>query len=105
MSMQWHLPCMVCWLMCLGCSTTSSQCQSSTSSTPQAKQRPQPQAQEAFPQVLFQTASGKEVAIHVELACTHASRNRGLMFRKYLPTHAGMLFVFPKPEVLSFWMK
>ena len=29
----------------------------------------------------------------------------GLMFREHLAQNAGMLFVMPKPERASFWMK
>lgn len=41
---------------------------------------------------------------HVEIAETFSTRARGLMFRQSLGADAGMLFVFGKPEVLSFWM-
>ena len=32
-------------------------------------------------------------------------RSTGLMFRDHLAPNAGMLFVMPKPERASFWMK
>lgn len=32
-------------------------------------------------------------------------RRTGLMFRKELPPDSGMLFVFEKEQILSFWMK
>jgi uncharacterized membrane protein (UPF0127 family) len=41
----------------------------------------------------------------VEIADTPQSRNRGLMERKTLSDSEGMLFVYSKPEILSFWMK
>jgi uncharacterized membrane protein (UPF0127 family) len=46
---------------------------------------------------------GKELL--VEVADTDASRSRGLMHRKSMPKDQGMLFVFEKPQVLTFWMK
>ena len=43
--------------------------------------------------------------VSVEIADTPALRNRGLMFRGDLGLREGMLFVFPRSEQLSFWMK
>lgn len=45
------------------------------------------------------------VPFTLEVADTPESRARGLMFRKELPENRGMLFVFPRDERLSFWMK
>src|SRR5438132_8149993 len=52
----------------------------------------------------FQIQLGPEV-LSVELADTHETRAKGLMGRKNLNDNEGMLFVFPKKEILSFWMK
>jgi len=41
----------------------------------------------------------------IEIAETPYKRQRGLMFRKSMPENRGMLFVFQKPQQLSFWMK
>ncbi|MEM6478968.1 MAG: DUF192 domain-containing protein [Pseudomonadota bacterium] len=41
----------------------------------------------------------------VEVADTQASRGQGLMFREELPGSAGMLFVYDRPQRLSFWMR
>jgi uncharacterized protein len=41
----------------------------------------------------------------VEVADTGAERAQGLMFRDSLPRSAGMLFVYPGPQRVSFWMK
>ncbi|BCX13894.1 MAG: hypothetical protein KatS3mg085_426 [Candidatus Dojkabacteria bacterium] len=43
--------------------------------------------------------------IFVEIADDNTERQRGLMFRDYLPEDAGMLFVFEKEQTLNFWMK
>jgi hypothetical protein len=41
----------------------------------------------------------------VELATTLAQRARGLMFRASMPANHGMLFLFPQPRPMAFWMK
>ena len=41
----------------------------------------------------------------VQLAMTGEQRQIGLMFRKDMPQHEGMLFVFEQPTVQCFWMK
>jgi len=41
----------------------------------------------------------------VEIAATSSSRAQGLMYRKKLATDQGMLFIFDKPQQLSFWMR
>lgn len=49
--------------------------------------------------------TGDRVTLNVELATTPKARERGLMDRTDLPENAGMLFVFPVAEPLTFWMK
>ncbi len=41
----------------------------------------------------------------VELADDEAERAKGLMFRESLPKNAGMLFMYPAPKPVAFWMK
>ncbi len=43
--------------------------------------------------------------VWVELASTDAQRARGLMYRRSMKQNRGMLFVYPRKERLSFWMK
>jgi uncharacterized protein len=43
--------------------------------------------------------------LDVELAETAAEQTKGLRFRQTLAENAGMLFVFPAPQRVSFWMK
>ena len=43
--------------------------------------------------------------LYVELAETAQQLTKGLRFRETLAEDAGMLFIFPKPQRLSFWMK
>lgn len=44
-------------------------------------------------------------AVIVELALDSDSQAQGLMFRESMPENAGMLFMFPETQPLSFWMK
>ena len=43
--------------------------------------------------------------LKVETALDEESIKKGLMFRNELETDAGMLFIFPEPTQISFWMK
>lgn len=43
--------------------------------------------------------------IDAQVAATPEQRAVGLMFRKDMPTHEGMLFVFEQPSTQCFWMK
>ncbi|HCX82209.1 MAG: hypothetical protein A3E00_14125 [Curvibacter sp. RIFCSPHIGHO2_12_FULL_63_18] len=43
--------------------------------------------------------------IDAQVAQTPDQRSIGLMFRKDMPHHEGMLFVFERPSGLCFWMK
>lgn len=43
--------------------------------------------------------------LRVEVAADEAARMRGLMYREKLEKESGMLFVFEREQVLSFWMK
>lgn len=43
--------------------------------------------------------------IDAQVAATPEQRSIGLMFRKEMPQHEGMLFVFEQPSVQCFWMK
>jgi uncharacterized membrane protein (UPF0127 family) len=44
-------------------------------------------------------------AIQAEVAQTDEQRQMGLMLRKEMAAHEGMLFVFDEPAVHCFWMK
>lgn len=43
--------------------------------------------------------------IDAQVAATHDQRMTGLMHRKEMPQHEGMLFVFEQPAQQCFWMK
>jgi uncharacterized membrane protein (UPF0127 family) len=42
--------------------------------------------------------------IEAQVASTPAQRQVGLMWRKQMPQHEGMLFVFEQPSIQCFWM-
>ncbi len=41
----------------------------------------------------------------VEVADTPSERSQGLMYRESLPSSAGMLFLYERPQRVSFWMR
>jgi uncharacterized protein len=43
--------------------------------------------------------------IQLEVAKTQEQQSMGLMYRPALPNNRGMLFPFPSPQPVSFWMK
>ena len=47
----------------------------------------------------------KDQTFTVEIAKTQQERQIGLMYRKKMDKHKGMLFIFPKKDYHSFWMK
>lgn len=48
---------------------------------------------------------GTEFTVAAEIAEKTEDRNHGFMERKTIPDGTGMLFVFEKDQILSFWMK
>ena len=48
---------------------------------------------------------GTEFIVAAEIAEKTEDRNHGFMERKNIPDGTGMLFVFEKDQILSFWMK
>ncbi|MBV8962972.1 MAG: DUF192 domain-containing protein [Hyphomicrobiales bacterium] len=61
-------------------------------------------AAEALQRLEIVSANGPHV-FEVELARNNAEREKGLMFRRYLPKNRGMLFDFGKPEPATMWME
>ncbi len=53
----------------------------------------------------IKTADGKSISVMAEIASKQEERNFGYMERKVIPEGTGMLFVFEKEQMLSFWMK
>lgn len=50
-------------------------------------------------------ADGTTAIVKAEVAQKEEERNYGFMNRKNIPDGTGMLFVFEKEQILSFWMK
>ncbi|MEO1549488.1 MAG: DUF192 domain-containing protein [Pseudomonadota bacterium] len=50
-------------------------------------------------------SSGALVRFSVEVRDTPQGRAQGLMHRESLPTFSGMLFVYERPQTVSFWMR
>lgn len=51
------------------------------------------------------STGGRTVRVRVEIVRTPEQRARGLMFREKLAELEGMLFLFDRQEVQSFWME
>ena len=62
-------------------------------------------AQEAQTQLARVKLSAGMHQIDAQVAQTPEQRTIGLMFRKDMPQHEGMLFVFEQPSLQCFWMK
>jgi uncharacterized membrane protein (UPF0127 family) len=79
--------------------------------TPAPSPRSDPTAQDfqmpALPRarVLLKDAYGGSHAVDAEVAASDPARARGLMWRSELPEGKAMLFIFPRQEVHSFWMR
>ena len=54
--------------------------------------------------VLLRQGSGVQ-SFTVEIADTEETRARGLMFRRSLERGTGMLFIYPQPGTMAFWMR
>ncbi|XDD47348.1 DUF192 domain-containing protein [Leptospira sp. WS39.C2] len=55
------------------------------------------------PEIIFGSVADR--VLKLEIANTPSTRATGLMYRTKLGEDEGMLFVFPKPDYLNFWMK
>ena len=47
----------------------------------------------------------EEYYFNVEVASTYEQRSLGLMHRKLLKQNDGMIFIYPKPQIVKMWMK
>jgi uncharacterized membrane protein (UPF0127 family) len=50
-------------------------------------------------------AGGSAYKFEVEIVTTPETRAQGLMYRKSMAANAGMLFLYPDSQPVSFWMK
>ena len=74
-----------------------------TPTVARVEQREAPQALAAVPLTIV--TPRRTIRFRAELARTADQQSRGLMFRRSLRPHQGMLFPFPVQRVASFWMK
>lgn len=56
-------------------------------------------------ELLIETTEGERHTFQVELARTASERAQGLMYRRSLDENAGMLFIYPRAQHISMWMK
>lgn len=56
-------------------------------------------------ELMIKRSDGIYVTVQAEMAVEEEERNYGFMNRKKIPDGTGMLFVFEKDQILSFWMK
>jgi uncharacterized membrane protein (UPF0127 family) len=61
-----------------------------------------PREQSGLPEMKLQIGN---TLFTLEIADTDETRTKGLMFRKSMPADRGMIFVFDREEMQSFWMK
>ncbi|MBS0272945.1 MAG: DUF192 domain-containing protein [Proteobacteria bacterium] len=66
---------------------------------------PQPPAKPLPHTILVIDTTAGEATFNVEVAADWRSQEYGLMNRKSLPRHTGMIFDFGSPSMTSFWMK
>jgi uncharacterized membrane protein (UPF0127 family) len=57
------------------------------------------------PEVVHLRGDWGQARFSVDLALTAQQRSRGLMFVESMPKSYGMLFVYPRPGPVAFWMK
>lgn len=81
-------------MLLLVMSMAAGACSHTTTEAPRARE----------PEVVLSTRAGEQ-HVKVEIARTDPERQRGLMYRQKLEPGRGMIFLFPRPEPLKFWMK
>ena len=62
-------------------------------------------AQECRDDTVYLKGDWGQARFSVEIADDNRERAQGLMHREHLPSAAGMLFVYERPQTLSFWMR
>jgi uncharacterized membrane protein (UPF0127 family) len=56
-------------------------------------------------ELLITKQDGSRLSVKTEVARTEAQRQEGFMQRVDVPSGTGMVFVFDRDQILSFWMK
>jgi uncharacterized membrane protein (UPF0127 family) len=55
--------------------------------------------------LLIEQAGGGTVKVRAEIARSAEEKRQGLMYRKSLADGRGMLFIFDRDQLMSFWMR
>ena len=94
-------------LLMSGCSGEKSETPAENDSTTAATGETTSTAEAGTPEATLTiiNSASERVPVRVEIANTRDEQERGLMERTELPEDAGMLFVFNRERILSFWMK
>ncbi|MBW7056238.1 DUF192 domain-containing protein [Paracoccus bogoriensis] len=71
----------------------------------QDSRRVEPRVECRDDRAIFAIGAETPLVFSVEIADTPAARARGLMFRQSLPERGGMLFIYERPQQVSFWMR
>jgi hypothetical protein len=88
-----------------GCARTDGEAARSEPAPTPAPDRPTPRPRTGpAPEVVIETRRG-EARVEVEVVRTQQAIRRGLMYRTHLGENAGMLFLFRREKIQSFWMK
>lgn len=77
----------------------------STQERPASGSTPIVRAPDTHAQVVLMPPGRDPVTVDVEIADSDAERQQGLMYRKQLANDDGMLFLFERPQHLTFWMR
>ncbi|MDR3174437.1 MAG: DUF192 domain-containing protein [Treponema sp.] len=56
-------------------------------------------------ELTIEQAGGGSVTLWAEIARSAEEKQRGLMYRRDLAEGRGMLFIFDRDQIMSFWMK
>ena len=99
------------YVLCLftACGGSEKPSASETGSSEVAKPMPPAPSEPAFKKeglLAFVSAKGDTIQkIEIEIASNDAERTQGMMYRTAMDEKTGMLFIFDRPEMQSFWMK
>jgi hypothetical protein len=98
-------------LLLAGCGGIQAGQDSGSQSTPRAPGTTTAEAEETASQppglrtVTIDASGGEKVEVRVEIADGILEQSRGLMDRTALGEDRGMLFVFPREQLRTFWMR
>lgn len=89
--------------MLMACTPGNSSANPQISLTPEPMEQARVNQAQKLPITAKVTIAGQ--VIQLEVARTPREQQIGLMYRPSVPANQGMLFPFPAPQAVSFWMK